>query len=128
MNNLEGKVLQFMSKHELYIGHFKPGLISHPPIRERLDRTRYMLEELQELVEAMQEEQEIEEVADALGDLLYVVIGTFICYGIPVKEVFDEVHKSNMTKSKLTLAGKGGKGPNFKPPNLRKVLEKWQQE
>lgn len=37
-------------------------------------------------------------VADAIGDLNYVVQGAALTWGIPAKEVGDEVHRSNMTK------------------------------
>jgi predicted HAD superfamily Cof-like phosphohydrolase len=38
------------------------------------------------------------EVADALGDLLYVVYGAGITYGIDLEPVFKEIHRSNMSK------------------------------
>jgi predicted HAD superfamily Cof-like phosphohydrolase len=67
------------------------------------------------------------EIADALADLLYVVFGAAIAYGIPIDEVFKEVHRSNMTKSMLkdekSIKGKTIKGPNYEPPNIRKILE-----
>ena len=39
-----------------------------------------------------------------LADLLYVTYGTAVTFGLPLEEVFAEVHKSNM--SKLTADGK----------------------
>lgn len=38
-------------------------------------------------------------VADGLADVLYVVIGTAVAYGIDIQEVFDEVHRSNLSKT-----------------------------
>lgn len=63
-----------------------------------------------------------------LADLMYVVIGTAITFGLPLKEVFEEVHKSNM--SKLGLDGKPVyredgkvlKGPNYKEPDLERFF------
>src|SRR5262245_600260 len=38
-------------------------------------------------------------VADALGDLLYTVLGLAVLHGLPAAEIFEEVHRSNMTKT-----------------------------
>ena len=38
-------------------------------------------------------------IADGIGDVLTVVFGTAVAYGINAQEVFDEVHRSNMTKA-----------------------------
>jgi predicted HAD superfamily Cof-like phosphohydrolase len=69
------------------------------------------------------------EIADALADLLYVVFGTAISYGIPIEEVFKEVHRSNMTKSMIkdtkSIKGKTTKGDKFEPPNIKAVLEEY---
>ena len=37
-------------------------------------------------------------VADALGDLLYVVLGSAVCCGIDIEPIFREIHRSNMSK------------------------------
>src|SRR4051812_4427776 len=44
------------------------------------------------------EKNDIVAVADAIADLLYVTYGAALTFGIPVREVFAEVHRSNMTK------------------------------
>jgi NTP pyrophosphatase (non-canonical NTP hydrolase) len=46
----------------------------------------------------LKEAANIYDVADALGDLLYVVLSAAVTYGINLKPVFDEIHRSNMTK------------------------------
>ena len=67
-------------------------------------------------------------VADAIADLLYVVYGAALTFGIPVREVFAEVHRSNMTKlgdDGLPLYREDGKvlkGSNFSPPKLLPIL------
>ncbi|MDA9317984.1 nucleoside triphosphate pyrophosphohydrolase family protein, partial [Flavobacteriaceae bacterium] len=40
------------------------------------------------------------EVADALGDMLYILCGTIIEHGMQdkIEEVFDEIQKSNLSK------------------------------
>ena len=86
-------------------------------------RDKLIEEEFQEFREA---ETRVE-IADSLADLLYVVFGTCISYGIPIDEIFAEVHRSNMTKSMLkdekSIKGKTLKGPNWEPPQIAKILE-----
>jgi len=68
------------------------------------------------------------EVADAIADLLYVVYGAALTFGVPADEVFWEVHRSNMTKlgeDGLPIYrddGKVLKGPNYSPPDLLPIL------
>jgi predicted HAD superfamily Cof-like phosphohydrolase len=71
---------------------------------------------------------DIVEVADAVADLLYVVYGAAVTFGLPIEEIFTEVHRSNMTKLGPDGApivredGKILKGPNFTPPDVLGVL------
>jgi len=71
-------------------------------------------------------EMDLVEVADALADMLYVVFGAALAYGIPIEQVFAEVHRSNMTKSmekdEKSIKGKTIKGPNWEPPRLREII------
>ena len=62
-----------------------------------------------------------------LADLQYVLSGMVVALGIPMEEVFDRVHNSNM--SKLVNGkplkredGKVLKGPNYKKPDLSDLL------
>lgn len=63
-------------------------------------------------------------LAKELADLLYVVYGTAATFGIDIDRVFDEVHKSNMSKlgedgkPVYREDGKVLKGPNYQPPKL----------
>jgi predicted HAD superfamily Cof-like phosphohydrolase len=74
---------------------------------------------------------DLEGVADALGDMLYVLCGTILEHGMQDKigEIFDEVHRSNMSKlgtdgKPLYLEnGKVSKGPKYSQPNFKKILE-----
>lgn len=102
-------------------------------------RVKLISEELDELKDALAAD-DIVEVADAITDLLYVVIGAGIVYGVPMTETFAEVHASNMTKlgedGKPILNGvnceldptrpfgKVIKGPNFRTPDLKSIIER----
>lgn len=67
-------------------------------------------------------------VADALVDMLYVIYGACLEFGINADAVFDEVHKSNMSKLGADGKpiyredGKVLKGPDFFEPNIWNVL------
>lgn len=101
-----------------------PTLIPTERFRLRLELIE---EELDEFVEAAVAE-DIVEIADALGDLLYVVVGAALEYGIPLDAVVDEIHRSNMSKLDengrpiYREDGKVLKGPNFTPPDIKGVL------
>ena len=68
-------------------------------------RHRLMAEENDEYLEAAKN-NDLVQVADALGDKLYILCGTIISHGLQHKivEVFEEIHRSNM--SKLDVNGK----------------------
>lgn len=96
------------------------------PVNVFVLRRKLMEEELKETIDAM-EQQDIVQIADGLADLLYVVFGTAMTYGIPIDAVFAEVHRSNMTKSMLkdskSIKGKTIKGPDFSPADIQTVLD-----
>ncbi len=94
-------------------------------------RFNLMDEENKEYLEAA-ENNDLVEVADALGDMLYILCGTILEHGMQYKieEVFNEIQRSNMSKLGANGKpiyredGKVLKGPNYFPPNLREILEK----
>ena len=70
-------------------------------------------------------QNDLVEVADALADLLYVTYGAAVACGIDIEPIFDEVHKSNMTKfidGHKEPGGKWIKGPSYVPPQLEPIL------
>jgi len=78
-------------------------------------------EEFKELKEAMEKENMVK-IADGLADLLYVLYGTAITYGLDMDPIFREVHRSNMSKGNPEVVrapnGKILKGKNWSPPDL----------
>ena len=96
---------------------------------EDIQRLRLDLieEELDELHYAI-DNKDIVEIADALGDLLYVVYGAGHAFGIDLDECFKEIHASNMSKLGpdgkpiKREDGKVLKPDTFFPPDLKTIL------
>tara|TARA_B100000902_G_scaffold312161_1_gene302225 strand:+ start:597 stop:986 length:390 start_codon:yes stop_codon:yes gene_type:complete len=94
-------------------------------------RYRLMQEENDEYLEAARR-KDLVEIADALGDKLYILCGTILAHGLQDKivEVFDEIQRSNMSKLNpdgkpvIRQDGKILKGPNYFKPNIKSILEK----
>lgn len=92
-------------------------------------RYKLMAEENDEYLEAALNNDMVE-VADALGDMLYILCGTILEHGMQYKieEVFNEIQRSNMSKLGANGKpiyredGKVMKGPNYFKPNILKIL------
>jgi predicted HAD superfamily Cof-like phosphohydrolase len=90
-------------------------------------RNSLIEEELSELKEAVNN-KDINEIADALTDILYVTYGAGHAYGINLDKCFDEVQNSNMSKLGedgkpiYNESGKVMKGPNYFKPDLSKFV------
>lgn len=97
---------------------------------KNLLRFNLMKEENEEYLHAANQ-GDLVEVADALGDMLYILCGTIIEHGLQhkIEAVFNEIQKSNMSKLGADGKpiyredGKVMKGPNYFKPNIAKVLE-----
>lgn len=63
-----------------------------------------------------------------LADLLYVIYGMAVTFDLPIDEVFERVHRSNMSKLGddgkpiYREDGKVLKGPNYQPPTLEDLF------
>ena len=93
-------------------------------------RFNLMKEENEEYLEAC-EKDDLVEIADALGDQLYILCGTILKHGLQhkIEEVFDEIHRSNMSKLDeegkpiFREDGKVLKGKGYFRPNIRDILK-----
>ena len=122
MTNFE-KVGLFMKtfgqviKKKPSLGNLETNRLRISLIEEELDELKYAIKQ-----------NDINEVADALTDILYVTYGAGHAFGINLDECFKEVQKSNMSKLGkdgkpiYNKDGKVMKGPNFFKPNLKKLL------
>lgn len=99
--------------------------VDHSDVVLRID---LLSEEFQEYVTAARQ-GDIVEVADGLADMVYIIFGTALAYGIDLPVVLAEVHRSNMTKlgsdgrPVVRADGKVLKGPNFSPPDIKRILD-----
>lgn len=92
-------------------------------------RFELMREENQEYLEAANN-NDLVEVADALGDMLYILCGTILEHGMQhkIEEVFEEIQRSNMSKLGADGKpiyredGKVLKGPDYFKPAIAKIL------
>jgi predicted HAD superfamily Cof-like phosphohydrolase len=92
-------------------------------------RHRLMAEENEEYLEAALAGNLVE-VADALGDMLYILCGTMITHGMQekIEEVFREIRRSNLSKLGADGQpiyredGKVMKGPNYFKPDIAAIL------
>ena len=92
-------------------------------------RYRLMHEENEEYLEACKN-GDLVEIADALGDMMYILCGTILSHGLhdKIENIFEEIQKSNMSKLGIDGKpiyredGKVMKGPNYFKPNLEKFV------
>jgi predicted HAD superfamily Cof-like phosphohydrolase len=95
-------------------------------------RVSLIQEELDEYREAA-EAHDLVGVADALSDLMYVVLGTYVAHGLQdaAEALFAEVHASNMSKldadgkALYRSDGKVLKSNLWRPPDLKGILEQY---
>lgn len=130
MSKLYEKIKSVEEFHNI----FKIGNASEVRLIDDKDYTlRYNLikEENEEYLEACQK-GDIVEIADALGDQLYILFGTILKHGLQhkIEEVYDEIHRSNMSKLDengqpiYREDGKVMKSNLYFKPDIKKVLEK----
>lgn len=112
---------------------FRHTLSEEPTIgtpAEALLRHNLMAEENQEYLDAVKEDNLVE-VADALGDQLYILCGTILKHGMQyiIEDVFSEIHRSNMSKLGVDGKpiyredGKVLKGENYLKPDLKQFID-----
>ena len=126
---MKDKILAVKEFHKA----FKLDYLNEPTANLGLEKNKLrfnlMKEENEEYLEAANNNDTVE-VADALGDMLYILCGTIIEHGMQHKidEIFNEIQNSNMSK----LGGNGNpiyredgkvlKGPNYFKPNIEEIL------
>jgi len=133
------KQLEQVSKFQRAFGQnveTQPTLIKKETAKLRFD---LMKEENEEYLEAVAND-DLVEVADALGDQLYILCGTILEHGMQnvIEKCFEEIQRSNMSKldevglpiingeygvfDETRPLGKVLKSDRYSPPNLQQFL------
>ena len=92
-------------------------------------RHRLMAEENEEYLAACRS-GDLVEIADALGDMMYILCGTILSHGLQdkIEDIFEEIQKSNMSKLGsdgnpiYREDGKIMKGPDYFKPDIQKII------
>jgi|TARA_R110002167_G_scaffold38011_1_gene118715 predicted HAD superfamily Cof-like phosphohydrolase len=121
------KVREFHEKMKL--------AIDQPYSKELMDfRLKLLFEEIQELATAALDIEELNDKDGRYGlmqnllkemcDVVYVIKGMAVSFGMDFDEAFTLVHKSNMSKLPLIkdADGKVMKGLNYEPPILEGLV------
>ena len=126
---MKDKILAVKEFHKA----FKLDYLDKPKADLGMDKNKLrfnlMKEENEEYLEAANNNDMVE-VADALGDMLYILCGTIIEHGMEHKidEIFREIQNSNMSKLGANGSpiyredGKVLKGPNYFKPDIEGIL------
>lgn len=136
MQDLILKVKDFQQTFDQVVNR-KPTLVDLELANLRFE---LMKEENDEYMQAVID-KDVVEVADALGDQLYILIGTILSHGMQevIVDVFNEIHRSNMSKldenGNPIINGQNGvlditrelgkvlKSPRYSKPNFDKILK-----
>ena len=125
---MERQIKQIKQFYNVFKIPHQDGLTTLMIERQNM-RMRLLREEVDELADAYNS-GDIVEIADAITDCLYILLGTALEHGMldVLPELFDEVHRSNMTKLDslgkpiLREDGKILKSELFQKPELWRVL------
>lgn len=120
---------QLVEFHRVFGAHVEDAPTVDLPNEVIALRVSLIQEELNEYRQAA-EAHDLVAVADALSDLLYVVLGTYVAHGLQevAEALFDEVHRSNMSKLDENgqviqrADGKVLKSARWSPPDLAKIV------
>ncbi|NOZ47798.1 MAG: nucleoside triphosphate pyrophosphohydrolase family protein [Chlorobi bacterium] len=128
MKKFINKLVEFHRTFEVNIEN-KPTI---PSLQRCELRQKLIEEEVSELKDAWKN-NDLTEVADALADIQYVLLGTVLEFGLQdyFEEIFNEVHRSNMSKLDKRgnvvhrSDGKVMKSEIYFVPNLKKILKSY---
>jgi len=127
---MKDKLKAVQQFHDAFKIGYRTSLKANLGTAKNTLRFDLMKEENEEYLEAANNNDMVE-VADALGDMLYILCGTIIEHGMQhkIEAVFEEIQRSNMSKLGedgqpiYREDGKVLKGPNYFKPRIQQILE-----
>lgn len=107
---------------EVMLDNFETTPHIPDPKYKKLRRT-LIREEIRETLQAMQANN-LTKIADGIADSIVVLLGTATTYGIDMRPIWNEVHRTNMEKKTGPMRedGKRLKPEGWKPPNIGGLL------
>ena len=129
MENLQRDVRLFHYGADLTVAKYPSAPLPH--IRDL--RVKLIDEEYKELIEAITEAgypasaKQLGNIAKESADLIYVVLGTLVTYGIDLEPVWKEVQATNMDKLRgpKRADGKQLKPEGWQAPDIEAII--WDQ-
>jgi hypothetical protein len=130
MPNERNEFVRLVAELHSYVGY---SAATVPNIGSE-DRRRLWLslfrEEVGELESAILHE-DIVQVSDAIGDCLYVLFGASLAFGLPIEDIYREIHRANMSKDRIVGSDGPGvgeeiklrKGTRYVAPALQEILK-----
>jgi len=111
---------------QVILGNF-PKRPYIPDEQRKLLRQELIVEEICETLNAIDEDNLVE-IADGIVDSIVILLGTAITYGIDIRPIWDEIHKTNMLKKggRIREDGKLLKPDGWKPPEIEKIIKEQQ--
>jgi predicted HAD superfamily Cof-like phosphohydrolase len=110
--------------HRLH-GYLVSDVPTVPSYQDRVVRDRLLYEEFTELADELHKSRpDINAIAHEAADLMYVLYGLAVECGFNLDDVFTEVHRANLTKSRHPEGGKAVKGERFIEADVKGVLDR----
>lgn len=95
-----------------------------PPDNVQRLRRKLIREEVNELLDGI-DDNDLVKIADGGADAIVVILGTMVPYGIDLRPVWNEVHRTNLAKAggKKRADGKSLKPEGWQPPKIKELLD-----
>ena len=130
-NKMQDKIDKVRKFHEVFLIGNEDIPVANVGEETYLLRHRLMHEENEEYLQACKE-GDLVEIADALGDLLYIWCGSVLKHGLQdvMEDIFNEIQRSNMSKLDkdgkpiFREDGKVMKSNLYFKPDIKAILER----